>query len=142
MKKPVVIMISIIGGMAVLLAAGIGAYFYLKPGKGTHPAALTAAQARALQVDLPQLTTNLKNGGLIQFTLTLQASDAATKKELTDLQPDVQDSINQTMREFSSDDLKSVQGYNDLKNSIMTAVNHVLQKGHISAAFLSQVVVQ
>ena len=142
MKKPVVIMISIIGGMAVLLAAGVGAYFYLKPGKATHPVPLTAAQARALQVDLPQLTTNLKGGGLIQFTLTLQASDASTKKELTDLQPDVQDSINQTMREFSADDLKTVQGFNALKSAIMTNVNHVLQKGHISAAFLSQVVVQ
>lgn len=142
MRKPVVIMISLIGGMAVLLAAAVGVYSYLKHSKGAHPKTLTAAQVKALQVNLPQLTTNLENNGLIQFTLTLEAADASTKQEITDLQPEIQDAINGAMRQFTATDLSSQKGYTSLKSTIMNAVNHVLPKGHVDAVYLSQVVVQ
>lgn len=142
MKRPLRIMLILIGSMAVVIAAAVGVYLYLQHGKGKHPAPLSAAQIKALQVDLPQLTTNLENNGLIQFTVTLQANDAATKKEISDLQPEIQDAINSTMRGFTSSDLGNAQGYTALKTAILTAVNHVLPKGQVSAVYLSQVVVQ
>ncbi|MCF8564762.1 flagellar basal body-associated FliL family protein [Alicyclobacillus tolerans] len=143
MKKSVVIMASVLGSIAVLLAAGVGVDWYFKSAHTPkRPAPLTAAQAKALQVNLPQTVTNLKGSGLIQFAVTLQAANAATKNELTDLQADVQDSINQTMRQFTPDELRTTQGYETLKNAIKTNVNDILPQGSVSQVYLSQVVVQ
>lgn len=143
MKKPFTIMISLIAVMAILLVVAIGAYDYVKHSKTTAAAkVLSPVQAKALQVGLPQLTTNLKNAGLIQFTLTIQASNAATKKEVLDLQPEVQDVINETMRQFTAADLSTEQGYVSLKASIVKAIDGVLPKGSVSAVYLSEIVVQ
>ncbi|MCL6488117.1 MAG: flagellar basal body-associated FliL family protein, partial [Alicyclobacillus mali] len=94
------------------------------------------------QVTLPQMTTNLAGSGIIQFTLTLQADSKGTKNELNLMEPQISDAVNGIMREFTSDELRTDAGLNRLKATIVSQVNRLLPTGRVTAAYLSQVLVQ
>lgn len=132
MKKPVVLMSAIIGGTALVVAVAAGAFVFLKHRHHTGPTVLAPAQQRALQVDFPQMVSPLEGGGLIQYTITLQASDAATKGEMTDMQPEIQDSFNKTMLQFTGSQLHVVGGFEKLKVDIKQSVNQLLPKGTVT----------
>lgn len=136
-------MLGILGSIALLCVLGIGGYMYFNHSKTPQvPKPLTAEQAAALQVNLPQMTTNLQTDGLVQFTLTLQANDMATKSEINAMLPDLEDAINATMLQFTGAELKQVNGFDKLKSSIQSTVNQKLQKGSVTKVYFSQIVVQ
>lgn len=143
MKKPLLVSVSLIGALAVVLAAGVGVDRYLKakhhPKK---PAPLTPAQQLALQVSTPEMTTNLKGSGLVQFTLTLQADKSGTKTELTDLLPAIEDYVNRTMRDYTPSSLEGTKGLLQLKNQLRTGIDHMLQSGSVTKVMFTTIVVQ
>ncbi|MCL6515630.1 flagellar basal body-associated FliL family protein [Alicyclobacillus sp.] len=143
MKRAVVWMVSIISGVAVLVAAGLGGFWYWKSAhaRTTAAKAPTATELKQLRVDLPENTTNLQDG-LIQFTLSLQAHDAETKTELGDLLPQVQDVVNRTMRGFTAQELRTQSGVTHLAAALRDAVNGMLPKGRVDAVYFSTIVVQ
>lgn len=144
MKKPLRVSVMMIGALAVVLAAAVGVDRYLS-GRHHHPkkpAPLSPAQQLALQVSLPQMTTNLKDSGLVQFTLTLQANNSATKTELTDLTPEIQDYINETMRGYASQTLEEASGVATLKNQVRSGIDHMLQSGSVTNVMFTTIVVQ
>lgn len=141
MKKPIRWMLSIIVGMVVIVGLAIGTYeLFLKPKHGPEP--LSAAQQVALQYALPQMTTNLKGSGIVQFTVTLQASDKSTLAELKTLTPDIEDVLNETMRQFTTGNLTSAAGLDEVKANIKTAVNARLSSGKVTKVLLPSVVAQ
>ncbi|GMA59014.1 flagellar FliL protein [Alicyclobacillus sacchari] len=144
MKQAIRTMMWIVIGIVVLAGIAVGVLLYMK--KHHHasnaPVSMSAKQMAALQVTLPQMTTNLDASGIIQFTLTLQAADQSTAKELNLMQPQVSDQVNEIMRQFSSDELRSDAGLNQLKSTIVRDVNKLLPSGRVTAAYLSQILVQ
>ncbi|GLG00569.1 hypothetical protein Alches_06080 [Alicyclobacillus hesperidum subsp. aegles] len=144
MKQALRTMVWIVIGIVVLAGIAVGVLLYLKKHHHTSgtPVSMSAKQMAALQVTLPQMTTNLDASGIIQFTLTLQAADKATAKELNLMEPQISDQVNEIMRQFSSDELRSDAGLNQLKSTIVRDVNKLLPSGKVTAAYLSQILVQ
>jgi flagellar protein FliL len=147
MKKPLLVMLAMILAIIVVVGGGLGTYMYFthshhKSSAKAKPAVLTPSQALALQVTLPQMTANLNSSGLIQFTLTLQTDSKATKTEVTEMQNQIQDKVNDVMREFTPDQLRNNQGVSMLKQSLLTNINGMLQTGKLTNVYLSQVLVQ
>lgn len=148
MKKALRTMLIIILIIVVLAAVAVGAVLYLKKHKAAagHQKAsvqvLSPKQAAALQFTLPQMTTNLNTSGIIQFTLTLQADSKSTKDELTLMQNQVSDMVNEIMRQYSTTQLSTDAGLNQLKKTIVKDVNHMLTSGKVTNAYLSQILVQ
>ncbi|GMA61558.1 flagellar basal body-associated FliL family protein [Alicyclobacillus fastidiosus] len=146
MKSPVRVMLVIILIILVVAGGAVATAMYLKHHRhlaattATHQ--LSAKDAAALQVTLPQMTTNLQTSGLIQFTLTLQADKKSTKNELSLMQNQIEDSINQIMRQYTSDELRNDKGLNSLKQTILKSVNGMLQTGSVTNIYFSQVLVQ
>lgn len=141
MAKTIRTMLMIILAIIVVAGLGVGGYWYLKHKKSGAPKPLTATQLQQLRVDLPENTTNLQDG-LIQFTLSLQADNASTKKELTELQPSVQDAVNEVMKTFTQSQLHSVAGLSELKSAIKQAVDSRLPSGKITDVFFATIVIQ
>lgn len=139
MAKTVKRMLVIIAGIVVLAGLGVGGFWYLHRPKVPHPP--TAQELQSLRVDLPENTTNLADG-LIQFTLSLQADSSDTKKEITDLLPSVEDSVNEAMRGFTKSQLGSEKGINALKAAIIASVDQQLPKGKVTTVYFSTIVVQ
>ncbi|WP_206830790.1 flagellar basal body-associated protein FliL [Alicyclobacillus fructus] len=144
MKKAVRAMLIIVIGIVVVAGAAIGYVLYAKKhhGAGGAPPKVSAKELADLQVTLPQMTTNLAGSGIIQFTLTLQADSKSTKNELNLMEPQISDAVNGIMREFTSDELRTDAGLNRLKSTIVSQVNRLLPNGKVTAAYLSQVLVQ
>lgn len=145
MKKPLTVMLIIIVIIVVVAGGGAGAYWYLKHHHRESSGSakiLSASQAAALQVTLPQMTTNLESSGLIQFTLTLQSNNKSTKAEINKMQNQIEDRVNEIMRQFTSDDLRNVAGLNRLKETVRKDVNSLLPSGSITSVYFSQVLVQ
>lgn len=144
MKKPFLVMLTLFVIIVVVVGGGVGTYLYLKhnPAQAKPAQALTPAEAEALQFTLPQMTTNLKAQGLIQFTLTLQADDKSTAHELAQMQNQIQDTVNLIMRTFSSNQLRTVSGFDQLKAALLKKVNQMLSTGHVTKVYLSQMLVQ
>jgi flagellar basal body-associated protein FliL len=125
-KKPLVIMVSIIGALFVVTALAVGGYFYIQAAsRPKAPKPPSPSELKSLLVDLPENTTNTKDG-LIQFTVHLQAADSQSKSALDDILPMVQDAVNQCMHEFSDADLKAADGQTRLKQEIERKVNALL----------------
>jgi len=142
MKRPLKTMMMVLIAIILLFVIGLAAYFFFKPGQPHVRKPLTAEQALSLQVAFPADTTNLQTDGLIQFTMTLQASDTSTKSEITAMQANIIDAVNRLMREFTGDELKQVNGYDKLESQIQSTVNQMLQNGKVTKVLLSQIVVQ
>ncbi len=134
---------TLIGTAAVVIAAAAGGTYYWKSQKaGAHePVHLTAAEMKSLRVDLPETTADLQDG-LIQFTLSLEASDMRTKQELTDLSPVVEDAVNRALLQFTTAQLHSQVGVATLKQHIMTDVNALLPSGRVTGVYFATIVVQ
>ncbi len=135
-------MLSIIASVTLLCVIGVFLYFNLRSHGSSQPVQLTASEQAALQVSFPQETTNLQTDGLIQFTMVLQASDKKAKDEVTQLTPDIQDTVNRIMLQFTSDQLKQVSGFDKLKQMILQNVNQRLQHGQVTKVDFSQIVIQ
>ncbi|QQE80813.1 flagellar basal body-associated protein FliL [Alicyclobacillus sp. SO9] len=141
MKKPLKLMVLIISSMAVLIAAGIGVYLVLKPSAHKH-GKLTIQQQKALQVALPQMTTNVAGGGIVQFTVTLQANDKSTHEEIKTLIPTIQDTMNRLMRTYTTKEINSSSGIVKLKGNIAKAVDSQLPKGTVTKVLFTDIVTQ
>lgn len=142
MKRPLIIMLSIVGGMLVLTGLALGGYFYLKSASQPHtPKPPSASDLMSLRVDLPENTTNTKDG-LIQFTCHLQAQDKDSKAEIGDIMPMVQDAVNKSMHKFANADLKTLDGQSRLEKDILQEVNALLPKGKVTEVYFSTWVVQ
>ncbi len=140
-------MVVIVVIIVVLAGVGVGAFTYMTKRVAAHSAnnkvvTLSAKQAAQLQVTLPQMTTNLNSAGIIQFTLTLQADSKSTTKELNLMQNQIEDQVNEIMRQFTTDQLRNDTGLNKLKAAIRTSVNKLLPTGSVTHVYLSQVLVQ
>ncbi|WP_436663493.1 flagellar basal body-associated FliL family protein [Alicyclobacillus acidoterrestris] len=145
MKSPVRVMLLIIIGILVIAGGGVAVAMYMKHQHHTGTAkahALSAKEAAALQVTLPQMTTNLESSGLIQFTLTLQADNKSTKKELSLMQYQIQDDVNEIMRQYTPNQLRNDKGLNNLKQVIQKDINGMLDTGNVTNVYFSQVLVQ
>ncbi|MCL6442023.1 MAG: flagellar basal body-associated FliL family protein [Alicyclobacillus sp.] len=142
MKRAWIWVVSVICGVAVLMLVGAGGYWYFLHRNSPHRhVALSPAQARALQIDLPQMTSNLQDG-LIQYAVTLQASDVKTKSQIIQIQPEVEDALIRTMHEFTSKQLKGTAGYDALKLKIEAAVDQLLTGGKVTKVYFSSQIVQ
>ncbi|MDP9728853.1 flagellar basal body-associated FliL family protein [Alicyclobacillus tolerans] len=143
MKKPLIWMVIILLIIAILCVLGVGAYlFLLHPRTPAAKPALTPQQEAQLQVSFPQMTTNLGSSGLIQFTMTLQADSSSTKNEINVMMPEIENSVNGLMRQFTASELQQVSGFNQLRTAIQKTVNAELPHGDVTKVYLSQIVVQ
>ena len=140
MKGIVRTMWIIIAAIVVVCGLGVGGYYYLSH-RSPAPHPLTAAQLAALRVDLPENTTNLKDG-LIQFTISLQAKNKSSKQQISDLLPAVEDAINESMRHFTKEQLHTAAGLAQLKTDIMQSVDKQLPGGKVSDVYFSTIVIQ
>jgi len=140
MAKTVRKMVFILAAIVILTGLGVGGYLYFKHRtKGPHP--VTAAELQSLRIDLPENTANLEDG-LIQFTVSLQADNSSTKKEISELLPAVQDAVNTCMRGFTKAQLGQPGGVAKLKLAIAQAIDKRLPTGTITAVYFSNIVIQ
>ncbi|MDI3257233.1 MAG: flagellar basal body-associated FliL family protein [Kyrpidia sp.] len=127
----------------MILAAAVGAgAWYILGSRATSSGPPSAADLAKTRYDLPQMTTNLAGGGVIQMSVSLQADSDRTKSELDLRKVQIQDAINEIVHNWKRDDLDRPQGQEKLKADLLKRINELLQNGRVVQVYFPSIIVQ
>ncbi|UOF89365.1 flagellar basal body-associated FliL family protein [Fodinisporobacter ferrooxydans] len=138
--KTMILILLIITVLAVGIVFGY-VYFFKSPGVN-KPHVPTAAEMSAAQYALPQITTNLQGGSIIQVTITLQADSSKAKDELDKRKAQVMDTINGLLHDMTKVDLEKPDGLNLLKKKIIQSINSYMSDGKVTDVYYANPIIQ
>lgn len=129
-RKKIVIVLA---AFVLLLAAVAAGYFLLGPSLfgGKKQASAIAKPVPGPTFALPQATTNLSDGHLIQVSVTLQLAPGSVTTGLASIEPQLQNAELQTLNSFSYSQLLSTSGWGLLVNHLVGSLSPVV--GNASA---------
>lgn len=93
-------------------------------------------------VDVPEITTNLKNNHFIKIALKIETDSKKAKEELEKRDFQIKDSLIEELSELSSEDLKGRKGKKNLTNALKVKFDHYLQNGKIVEVYITSYVIQ
>ena len=116
--------------VAVLLLAGAGGgtwYFFLGGSGGAHHEAELPLpfflDLKPIVVSMPSSTGNPQ---FVQLGVSLQLPRPAAGEMVSALLPEVQDAMRETLLGFKSDDLKTTDGVNKVRQAMVKHLNEIL----------------
>ncbi|MGG4506133.1 flagellar basal body-associated protein FliL [Heyndrickxia sporothermodurans] len=93
-------------------------------------------------LDVPEITTNLKDNHFIKIALKIETNNKKAKEELEKRDFQVKDSVIEELSEVSSNDLKGRKGKEILTNTLKTKIDHYLQNGNVVKIYITSYVIQ
>lgn len=142
MKKNKLLTIMIIILVAVALV-GVIAYVLLtqlnKEPEVTEP---TIEEVVLASVDIPEITTNLADGGFARMQLKIQTDSEEAAAELTQRVFQVNNIIIQELSEMEKEDLQGKQGKVLFEKAIKAQVNELMQTGEVQQVYMTSFIIQ
>jgi flagellar FliL protein len=137
-------------GVAVLLAAGAGLYFFVFAGREAPAAATVAAQVAAPEsfiFNLPAMTVNLNDDGaagdqFMKLTVALEVADEGVMKEIQPRMAKVVDAFQVYLRELRRSDLEGSAGIYRLKEELLRRVNVAIFPAQVEGILFKEILVQ
>lgn len=127
--------------VVLLVVIGAGAW-YVMGVRASNTGPPSAGDLAKSRYDLPQMTTNLAGGSVVQLQVALQADSPKTKEELDLRKVQVQDAVIGILHNWKREDLDKPQGLEKLKGEIMKKVNELLRDGRVQQVYLASIIVQ
>ena len=93
-------------------------------------------------VDIPEITTNLADGGFVRISLKVQASDKKAGQELLKRDFQVKNIVIQELSEMERESLEGKQGKIAFQNAIKSQVNELMQDGEVTQVYITSYVLQ
>ena len=93
-------------------------------------------------VDIPEITTNLSDGGFVRISLKVQASDKKAGEELLKRDFQVKNIVIQELSEMQKESLEGKQGKIAFQNAIKSQVNELMQDGEVTQVYITSYVLQ
>ena len=147
----------VIGGVLVVLVAGMGTGFYLLLNKisSLHPVPKTMnkegagsekdAAAMGPKYPLETLIANLSDPGgnrYLRVTMEFELSTPGLEEELKLRNSQIKDSLLMTISTMGLREINTVEGKNGLRTRIMERLNGFLKGGAITSVFFTEFVIQ
>ncbi|WP_236001856.1 flagellar basal body-associated protein FliL [Heyndrickxia sporothermodurans] len=93
-------------------------------------------------LDVPEITTNLKDNHFIKIALKIETNNKKAKEELEKRDFQVKDSVIEELSEVTYNDLKGRKGKEKLTNTLKTKIDHYLQNGNVVKIYITSYVIQ
>lgn len=148
-KKKLIILIVPV--LLLLLGGGFGAYkFFLSKDKTEkEPEKITkeikSAEDHGVDLEVGTFVANLADKDAdryIKVTIIMQVEDEKVKEEATKKLPQIKDSINTLLFTKTSDELKSPEGIERLKEEIIRRTNAILPLGGVKDIYFTEFIIQ
>jgi flagellar protein FliL len=126
-RSPLVKWVVIVGAVLLLAGGGGAAWYFLFGGSGGHREAELPLpyflDLKAFVVSMPSST-----GGpqFVQLGVSLQLPRPQAGEMVSALLPEIQDAMRETLLGFKSDDLKTTEGVNKVRQAMIKHLNEVL----------------
>lgn len=93
-------------------------------------------------VDVPEITTNLKNGDYIKISYKIQTSSKDAKTELEKRDFQVKNLIIQQLAQMESEQLKEKDSITKLENTLKEKLNGIMQDGKVEKVYTTSFILQ
>lgn len=126
--------ITLIGTVTVIIINKVN----VKPANGEP----TIDEIIKTSVDIPEITTNLKNGDYIKISYKIQTSSEDAKSELEKRDFQVKNLIIQQLAQMDSDQLKQKDSITKLENTLKEKLNGIMQDGKVEKVYTTSFILQ
>ncbi len=142
--KPVIIGI---GALALVLAAGAGAFFLTQSGGGNAEVAPIAANLpEPYFYDLPEMTVNLNTGGgaaeFLKLSIALELSEESMLDIVEPRMPRVLDAFQVYLRELRRADLEGSAGIYRLKEELQRRINLAVYPATVDNILFKEILIE
>lgn len=93
-------------------------------------------------VDIPEITTNLKDGHYARMQLKIQTDSEEAAGELTQRIFQVNNIVIQELSEMTEEDLQGKQGKILFEKAIKAQVNELMQEGEVQQVYMTSFIIQ
>lgn len=131
--------------LVVLTVALVGVYFFLvhKPHASASQKAPSIDQiVNQLSVDTDEITTNLADNKFIKIQFKIQVSNKQAKKELTERQFQVNNTILYILSNKTETDLEGQNGIKNLEEDLQSKLNQLMVSGKIVHVYTTEKLIQ
>lgn len=128
--------------VAIALAGAVALVFVLKYTNQEPVKEKTIEQVLDVSVDIPEITTNLADGGYIRISFKIQTDSKKAKKELEKRMFQVNNIIIQELSDKTAETLKGKEGQNQFEEEIKIRINEILQNGKVERVYITQFILQ
>jgi flagellar protein FliL len=130
----ILVTITLLGVIVVVLLTQLD-----KGAASTEP---TIDEIVESSVDIPEITTNLADGGFVRISLKVQSSDKKAGEELLKRDFQVKNIVIQELSEMEREALEGKQGKIAFQNAIKSQVNELMQDGEVTQVYITSYVLQ
>ena len=148
-KKLIIILIPVL--LLILGGGGFAAYkFLFAPEDEEKPAEKITKEVKnveehGVEVEVGTFIANLADKDAdryIKVTIVMEVQDEKVKEEATKRMPQIKDSINTLLFTKTSEDLKSSEGIEKLKEEIIRRINAILPTGGVKDVYFTEFIIQ
>ena len=139
-NKLLTVMLIILGALALV---GVLAFVLLTQlNKDPEPKEASIEEIVLASVDIPEITTNLKDGHYARMQLKIQTDSEEAAGELTQRIFQVNNIIIQELSEMTEEDLQGKQGKILFEKAIKAQVNELMQAGEVQQVYMTSFIIQ
>ncbi|WP_413365507.1 flagellar basal body-associated protein FliL [Lysinibacillus sp. 3P01SB] len=129
--------------LAALALVGVIAYVLLTQlNKEPEPTEASIEEIVLASVDIPEITTNLKDGHYARMQLKIQTDSEDAAGELTQRIFQVNNIVIQELSEMTEEDLQGKQGKVLFEKAIKAQVNELMQAGEVQKVYMTSFIIQ
>ncbi|MGM9948633.1 MAG: flagellar basal body-associated protein FliL [Lysinibacillus sp.] len=129
--------------LAALALVGVIAFVLLTQlNKEPEPKEASIEEIVLASVDIPEITTNLKDGHYARMQLKIQTDSEKAAEELTQRIFQVNNIIIQELSEMTEEDLQGKQGKILFEKAIKAQVNELMQAGEVQQVYMTSFIIQ
>ncbi|MGL4819739.1 MAG: flagellar basal body-associated protein FliL [Bacilli bacterium] len=140
MKKAMMIGGTVVAAM--LLAATISVIFIMNfMNKEPEKSGPSIDEVVELSVEVPEITTNLSNGGFAKVSFMIQTDNADAKEELAKREFQVKNIILRIVSQMKPSDFQGEEGLLTLENSIREQTNKIMQSGTVVEVYATSFII-
>ena len=139
-NKLLTVMLIILAALALL---GILAFVLLTQlNKEPETKEASIEEIVLASVDIPEITTNLKDGHYARMQLKIQTDSEEAAEELTQRIFQVNNIVIQELSEMTEEDLQGKQGKILFEKAIKAQVNELMQAGEVQQVYMTSFIIQ
>ena len=88
-------------------------------------------------VDVPEITTNLSDGGYLKITFKIETSNKRAKEELSKRDFQTRDIVIGLLADMTSKDIAGQEGQEYLKQTLQDHLNELMQEGKVVNIYIT-----
>lgn len=126
---------------AILLLAALALIIVMKFNSADDNKEPSIEEVLKVSVDVPEITTNLKNNQYVKISFKVQTDGKKAKEEFTKRDFQVQNLMISELSEMKASDLQGKEGQKNLEESMKTKINELMQSGEVVKVYITSYII-